>query len=823
MIEQRISGPLDPFVSWFNVTAPQRPLNPYQLFSLPELDDNLTRIRSAIMYRRDQLEMHRATSEPELWNSVREEIDQAASILLDYEEKALFDAQLRRRNRHAKALEQFEPDPSASVPCHDCEAENPGSRKYCLQCGAPLYIACAECHSVGPANERFCGTCGANTVDALEGALQRAQSAVDRARALRAEGRFNEALKLLFELMISHDTRLESVIRQAAALRREWRAERSELGVAAEKATDDAAERVEAHDFEGAIALLKPFPGELRSQRATSLLREAETMREQVGQLENEIRAAVRAKQLGGLGTLIDNLLRLVPQHTQARSLAPKVGRALEQAAQKALEEGKYESAQRYLDEIPQAARQDSDQKLREHVAEMAWLANSLRQAVRVDPMLIGIVERLSKHAPQDRTVKEWQSQLQDLQAKKLLARGGPAPWVTRPQRSGMGMPVTTWDGPSRIAAEPEAAAVLRDQGGLFANAFGLALQGLDQARYAINIMPEKRRGLLGSLPLSRKRVETAWGIDVGRTGIKAAQLARRDTGRLIVQRCLVIAHKQPAIDSAADRQAMLSESLDAFAREAGDLKQARICLGMPSISTLLKTLRLPPMKDKRFEDAVQYEVKHAIPMDLADLCWGYQRIDAESSGSENADGVIVQQRLVFVVASKRVEAEAFLAPFRAAGINVDVLQSTAVALANLFAYEAVEALGRTDKTPALGILDVGAGSSSFLVLGAASPWFRSLPFCGDAITARIAHEFQLTRAQAEDVKRDPLRAKRIHKLYAAIDPLLKDLTTDLRNTLGAWQRETNEAGLSDLVLVGGGARLHGLVRWLYFGGPRAE
>jgi class 3 adenylate cyclase/predicted ATPase len=55
--------------------------------------------------------------------------------------------------------------------CPSCRAEVSESRRFCIECGAPLPASCAACGSLNPPNAKFCGDCGAK-LGAAQGAAQ---------------------------------------------------------------------------------------------------------------------------------------------------------------------------------------------------------------------------------------------------------------------------------------------------------------------------------------------------------------------------------------------------------------------------------------------------------------------------------------------------------------------------------------------------------------------------------------------------------------------------------------------------------------------------
>ena len=45
--------------------------------------------------------------------------------------------------------------------CANCGFENPGEKRFCGNCGAPLANRCQKCDAENPPGKRFCGDCGA--------------------------------------------------------------------------------------------------------------------------------------------------------------------------------------------------------------------------------------------------------------------------------------------------------------------------------------------------------------------------------------------------------------------------------------------------------------------------------------------------------------------------------------------------------------------------------------------------------------------------------------------------------------------------------------
>jgi Tfp pilus assembly PilM family ATPase len=141
------------------------------------------------------------------------------------------------------------------------------------------------------------------------------------------------------------------------------------------------------------------------------------------------------------------------------------------------------------------------------------------------------------------------------------------------------------------------------------------------------------------------------------------------------------------------------------------------------------------------------------------------------------------------------------------------------VALHNLAMFELLgDEPPQARTSPAIAVLDVGAEGSALVVSSASSSWFRHLPMGGETVTGNLTRTFNLTRAQAELVKANPARARRLKPLYEAIDPAIRHLVDEVDRSLEQHRRLFPEVQVKHLFGLGGGFQLHGLLRRLRSG-----
>ena len=87
--------------------------------------------------------------------------------------------------------------------------------------------------------------------------------------------------------------------------------------------------------------------------------------------------------------------------------------------------------------------------------------------------------------------------------------------------------------------------------------------------------------------------------------------------------------------------------------------------------------------------------------------------------------------------------------------------------------------------------------------------WFGIAP-----LMSVVRDELQLTKDQAEQAKREPTRVRRLSELHEAYDPMFARLTDEVQRSLDSFHKETGMQ-VSRILGVGGGFRLHGLLKYL--------
>jgi type IV pilus assembly protein PilM len=738
--------------------------------------------------------------------------------------------------------------------CGQCGRPNAGPRKFCTGCGASLHEPCPHCQALCSAGEKFCGTCGVNLAAAMQQLIEQFEAEMATVESLRAANRYDEAMAMLGPMSRAGHPRLARHAARAGQLVRQLLVERERRRAAAEEAFNTAQQLLAEHHYRRAVRVLQQIPEPLRDPKFCELLAGALATKEEIATLGRELRAALESKRVPELLLKLDRLLALAPDDVAARRLAGQVQERLCRATGQKLAQFRYEEARRLLESVPVALRTAATTEGYERAAELACLSRHLRSAPLVDATLAALAERFRKLAPGDAQMAKLTEQLlrRWSRAGQEGRREG-VPWVAAPPGGPLGFPI---EGPPALrhivpgeALDPALAADCPHQ---FAVACGLALQGLGKSHLTIDLLPDVRRGALGAVTRSLlgRRASAAWGVDTGSSSVKAVRLAWDAKRKAVVLEAAVRLEYRKPLSQAADadeQNVLVEEALQQLAAQQ-KLKGARVGLALPGRLTVMRHLTLPAADPAKLAAMVAHEAPRQLPVQLADLVWDHQALDAEPDASAPAEGGRKNIRVLFAGARRNL-VEKWLEGVRRAGLRPDFAQSECLALHNFFQYEQTpqtqadaeakpqaRAQAKTEAQPAakaeakpagaapqaapeaVALLDLGGEAGNFVVTSPRGVWSRQLGFGGHGVTRALAKQFNVTLAEAERIKQNPALAPSVHQFYVAVEPALQGLLKEIEFCLGAFAKADPHEPIARMIGLGGSFQLHGLLGYLRTG-----
>ena len=306
------------------------------------------------------------------------------------------------------------------------------------------------------------------------------------------------------------------------------------------------------------------------------------------------------------------------------------------------------------------------------------------------------------------------------------------------------------------------------------------------------------------------------WGIDIGQCALKALRCVPSDEPDKITADAFdFIEYPKILSQPEADPVELINDAITLFLSR-NKVKEDRIAISVPGQSGLARFIKLPPVESKKIPDIVRYEARQQIPFALEDVVWDYQQM----AGGSEEDGFSLETE-VGLFAMKREQVFRALRPFTDAGIEVDLIQLTPLALYNFVVFDQmqdlppVDAFDPKDPPPSTIVVSLGTDTTDLVVTNGYRVWQRNIPLGGNHFTKALTKELKLTFAKAEHLKRNALKAEDPKAVFLAMRPVFNDLVTEVQRSISFFQSVDRTAKIGRVIPLGNAMKLRGLQKYL--------
>ncbi len=292
---------------------------------------------------------------------------------------------------------------------------------------------------------------------------------------------------------------------------------------------------------------------------------------------------------------------------------------------------------------------------------------------------------------------------------------------------------------------------------------------------------------------------QTVWGIDVGKSALKALKLRIAADKTIDAVAAEYVEHAKIMTQPDADRDALWSAALEKFLSD-NDISGDKIVISVPGQQTLSRFSKLPPLEQKKkIPDIVRYEADQQIPFDMDEVVWDYQTFQAPESPDIEVGIFAIKRELI------RDHLQHF-APFDLEPLAV---QTSPLAVYNMLHFDGLLGDGH------LVVIDIGTDNTDLLVATEHSLWTRTIQVGGNNFTEALVKAFKLSFSKAETLKRTAATSKYARQIFQAMRPVFVDLVQELQRSIGFYTATHRDAELSKVVGIGSAFQLPGLQKYL--------
>lgn len=288
------------------------------------------------------------------------------------------------------------------------------------------------------------------------------------------------------------------------------------------------------------------------------------------------------------------------------------------------------------------------------------------------------------------------------------------------------------------------------------------------------------------------------WGIEVGANAIKAMRL-QRVGGEVNVVEYEVMPFKRILTTPDLNVDEHIRVALDQLVN-THDLSKSTVMVSIPGHMAFARFAKLPPVEPKKIPDIVEFEAAQQVPFPIEQVEWDYHIFSRPDSPDVE----------VGIFAITREKVRDFLEDYRQAGVLVDGVTLSPLAVYNAVAYD----LNLTNKSRGTVMVDIGTTSTDVIIYHEGNLWLRTLPTGGNKFTEALVQSFKLSFSKAEKLKREASTSKYARQIFTALRPVFADLVQEVQRSLGYYQSLNREVQLEKLIGFGSTFRLPGMQKY---------
>lgn len=309
----------------------------------------------------------------------------------------------------------------------------------------------------------------------------------------------------------------------------------------------------------------------------------------------------------------------------------------------------------------------------------------------------------------------------------------------------------------------------------------------------------------------------TAVGLDIGTSGVRAAQLSLAK-GQVTLER-----FGQVALSPGAVRDGEVADVPTVAAAikqlwSSAKFSSKKVVLGVANQRVVVRQVDLPWLPISEMRASLPLQVQDLVPMPIEQAILDFHPVEefVNDSGA--------RMLRVLLVAAARDMVMAALEAARKAGLTVNQIDLTPFAVLRSLATVDQVGVDPAAHGTAEALVDIGAKVTNIVIHSNGVPRFvRILMMGGDTITDAVAERMGVPFEQAEGFKeqhgmgRSPGIPADDHPAARVIETVGSSFVDEIRGSLDYYLAQTHAQSLRRILVSGGGARLGGLAERLAF------
>lgn len=308
-------------------------------------------------------------------------------------------------------------------------------------------------------------------------------------------------------------------------------------------------------------------------------------------------------------------------------------------------------------------------------------------------------------------------------------------------------------------------------------------------------------------------------GLDIGTQSVKMVQLKPAGKGWQLVNYGIQELSDEAVEDIDPDlKPSVVAEALKKLYK-ASKVSGSNVVTAVSGDAVIVRYIKVPFMTKDEVSNVISYEAEQHIPLPIDQVV-----IDFHILGEIDEDN---QKKLeVLLVAAKEEFVDEHIKMLKSAKLNPVTIDVDSFAMENAWEFNYGDEKGET-----VALVNIGAKTTTVNVVeDGVSHLTRDFAVAGNQFTKEIQKEFNLTFAQAEELKRQqgqvnvesdeilltrmPDKDDRSMRVSESVTPVLNKMLSEFRRSFDFYENSIKRRPVSKVVLSGGGARLRNIEKF---------
>lgn len=315
-------------------------------------------------------------------------------------------------------------------------------------------------------------------------------------------------------------------------------------------------------------------------------------------------------------------------------------------------------------------------------------------------------------------------------------------------------------------------------------------------------------------------------GLDIGSSTIKAVKLKKiKDSYELVGAEIFNLSSESVDEMDPDVRNALYINTIKKILKQK-NVAGKSVAVSLPGDATMIRYIKVPYMAEDELKNMIPYDAEQYIPLSRDQVVLDYHILNEIEE--EN------QKKLeVLLVAVKNETINQFMDMFKAAKVNVSIVDIDSMALCNAYSLNLITETEGEIKADTVALINIGAKLTTITILEKGIPHLtRDVNIGGHNFTKEIQREFNLSYSQAEELKKqhavimvesDELlltttpsaEDDKAARIFEAITPALNKLLNDIKRSFDFYESTVKKKPVQKILLSGGSSKIKNIDRFL--------